>query len=83
MTTANEYSFRKAVYGVAALASCVYAGWLGNAMLGVGDRLVRIETQIHENREERQGQISDLRARLQRLEGDVYYAPQGRPQIER
>ena len=80
MSTTNgaDGNFRKAVYGVAAIASCAYAGWLGNTILGVGDRLVRIETQIDANRVDRQAQDADIRARLQRLEGDVYFSDRQR-----
>lgn len=77
--SSNEAQFRKAVFAIAAIATCAYAGWLGQATLSIGDRLTRIETRIDENRDERQGQVADIRARLQRLEGDVYYSTRAVP----
>ncbi len=72
MSEETETSFRKLVYTISAAATLAYAGWLGSAMIGVRDRLTGIETTISENREERQGQVLDLRSRIQRLESDLY-----------
>lgn len=41
-------------------------------LIRTGDRLTKIETTITENRMERQGQIQDLRDRIERLEIRVY-----------
>lgn len=49
-----------------------FQGWLATSLIDgqsdTNDRLIKIETTISENREERQQQIVDLRTRIQRLE---------------
>jgi hypothetical protein len=64
--------FRQIVYGIMAAATLAYAGWAGFQINSINDRLTRIETTMTENKQERQGQVDDIRRRLDRVEIRVY-----------
>lgn len=68
----SEKRFRALVYGIVAIATMSYAGWLGSTVLDLRNGQVRIETTIVENKSERTQQISEIRARLDRIEADFY-----------
>ncbi len=67
---------------LAVAALLAFLSWVGASVSDMNTRLTRLDATIAEGRAERQEQVADLRARMSRVEQEVFRSIRERPALD-